>query len=83
MVIALRNIIDTHTTLTLFSFLDLAKLDAGKILDSIGLNEALSTNLFSCLVTQKYLVSMLEQALIPVLSALANRVGMRNPFNEA
>lgn len=83
MVIALIDITDTHITLALFSFLDPAKLDADKLLDSIGLNEALSTNLFSYVITQKYLVSMLEQALIPVLSALANRVGMMNPFNKA
>lgn len=63
MAIALINIIDTHITLIPFSFLDPAKLDANKIVDGIGLNEALSRNLFSYLITQKYLVSMLEQTL--------------------
>lgn len=67
-------------------FLDPAKFfffDTNNILDNIHLNEALSTSLLSYLVSRKYLVSMLEQAPIPGLSAVANRVGMMNPFNKA
>lgn len=83
MIVALINIIDIHIIVTLFSFFDPAKIDANKILDSVGLNKALTTDMFLYLITQKYLVNMLEQALIPIFSALANRVGMINPFNKA
>lgn len=83
MVIALINVIDIHIIVTLFSFFDPAKIDANKILDSIGLNKALITDMFLYLITQKYLVNMPEQALIPIFSALANRVRMMTPFNKA
>lgn len=54
-----------------------------KFLDSVHLNEALrSTDIFSSFTIPKYQASMLMQALIPDLSALANRVGKWNPLNK-
>jgi len=81
--IALIVAIGTRTTSNLFSFLDPAKLDINEICRQCDLNEALrSTDIFSNFIIPKYLAGMLMQALIPDVSALANRVGMWNPLNK-